>query len=202
MDFQRSNQDNNLSDQGGVRQKPNPGFQQNNHFHNNSVNFQSRGVSGFPHGFQNNQQHSGGGPVTHSKYKRSYEPYQFQPNFLKEEKRQQEKAIRNGNSFNDENNMSGGGNHHHNNTAPGEDRRKSGRKVIDWTSSTAYYLQQRRYQRENIDVPKLLPDPAYSLLMQSTMAYRTCPVSSVATKFVRSATNKYKCPVYKVSHLF
>ena len=49
-----------------------------------------------------------------------------------------------------------------------------------------------------MDVPTLLPDPSYSIEMQSTLAYRDYPVSSVATKFVRSATNKMKCPVYKV----
>lgn len=73
-----------------------------------------------------------------------------------------------------------------------------GKSVIGF--HTVVCLQRRRWQREFIDIPALLPDPSYSIEMQAPMAYRESSAYSVATKFVRSATNKMKCPVYKVWH--
>nr|XP_039250816.1 pre-mRNA 3' end processing protein WDR33-like [Styela clava] len=77
-------------------------------------------------------------------------------------------------------------------------RKKMGRKVIDWTSSCALHLENRRFDRDFTDVPELMPNTSFNIEMQSVIAYRGNPVSSITSKFVRSATNKMKCPVYKV----
>nr|CAB3267694.1 pre-mRNA 3' end processing protein WDR33 [Phallusia mammillata] len=135
---------------------------------------------------------------------RSYQPYVFQPNFLKQQIRQREleKAIRLG-QVDETGKLAPQQGGLPTSTLPSaqnleEARKKSGRKVIDWTPSCTLYLERRRWQREMEDVPALLPDTSYSIEMQTPMAYKDSSASSVATKFVRSATNKMKCPVYKV----
>nr|XP_002129198.1 pre-mRNA 3' end processing protein WDR33 [Ciona intestinalis] len=143
------------------------------------------------------------------RYSRQYQPYVFQPNFLKQQMRQREleKATHLGqlDATNQasmralmQGRISGGNQMSAANLLDEANRKKSGRKVIDWTSSCTIYLERRRWQRESEDVPSLLPDASFSIEMQSTMAYKDSSCSSVATKFVRSATNKMKCPVYKV----
>jgi len=121
---------------------------------------------------------------------RNYTPYVFQPNFLKQQS-----------SFKVINNEAGVKVVHADQAGNGEEedpKKKAGRKVIDWTSSCVLYVERRRYQRVQFDVPKLLPDQSYALELQAALAYRSNPVSSVCTRFVRSATNKNKCPVFKV----
>ncbi|CAK8698355.1 pre-mRNA 3' end processing protein WDR33-like [Clavelina lepadiformis] len=165
-----------------------------------------------PHPMQASAQGGGDVPPPGMRYQaRTYQPYVFQPNFLKQQMRQREleKAAHLG--------QLGDGSAQALQLGLGQNlpfatssrslpqnilddasRKKSGRKVIDWTSSCAIYLERRRWQRVVEDIPSLLPDTSYSIEMQATMAYKDNSASSVATKFVRSATNKMKCPVYKV----
>lgn len=168
---------------------------------------------------------------------RTYTPYVFQPNFLKQQMRQTRQRFPgpggfnlagigtgansvplnqtpNFNSASSHSNAMGAGSlgqqqnsgvantPGYGNLAEDPQRKKSGRKVIDWTSSCILYLESRKYERDFTDVPETLPDSSFTMEMQSVAAYKENPVTSITSKFVRSATNKMKCPVYKVVFFF
>lgn len=78
---------------------------------------------------------------------RAYQPYVFQPNFLKQQIRQRdlEKAARLSNNLNEDGSLQ---TVFGNQAALDESqKKKSGRKVIDWTSSCVLYLQVGQISR-------------------------------------------------------
>ena len=89
--------------------------------------------------------------------------------------------------------------------------RKYGRKYIDWCSPSIRYLHRRRYnQFARTNVPSYITsasqggthcaaDEAYSQQILAPQAHLHCPGSCVTTKFIRTATNKRKCQIYKVT---
>ncbi|XP_053693919.1 uncharacterized protein LOC128741846 [Sabethes cyaneus] len=73
------------------------------------------------------------------------------------------------------------------------------RKTVDYNASIIKALENRTWQRdyrdrhglqpENIYLPELLPPPSY---MDN-------PINSVTTRFVKTATNKMRCPIFTLA---
>ncbi|KAL5274549.1 WDR33 family protein [Megaselia abdita] len=73
------------------------------------------------------------------------------------------------------------------------------RKTVDYNASICKALQERLYQRdfrdrhslqpENIYIPDLLPPPSYL----------DNPTNAVTTRFVKTATNKMRCPIFTLA---
>ncbi len=126
---------------------------------------------------------------------RQFQPYVFRPNFMK--------------------NQDG-------------EKKQQGRKVIDWTGACVNTMMSRRFKRplkERIyekssffariinkrgekylikadpEKDKTFFQPLTSSILKAetpgSLPY--LPANSVTTRFVRTATNKQKCPVYQVS---
>lgn len=75
-------------------------------------------------------------------------------------------------------------------------RKTSMRKTVDYNCSVIKYLEDRVWQRGAIDRPALQPDILYYPEMHPPMGYLDNPVNAVCTRFVRTATNKMRCPVF------
>ena len=64
-----------------------------------------------------------------------------------------------------------------------------------------FSFQNRIWQRDYRDRPLMQADPGYIPLMTPTMDYPENAANAVATKFVRTAMNKMKCPVFSITVL-
>jgi len=73
-----------------------------------------------------------------------------------------------------------------------------GRKVIDWTGSCAQTIISRRFKRNLKDRTHYQPLTSNILRMETPSSLRYNPANNVTTRFVRTATNKQKCPVYQI----
>ena len=71
-------------------------------------------------------------------------------------------------------------------------------KVIDWTGACAQTIIARRFKRNLKDRTHYQPLTSHILKMETPSSLRYLPANNVTTRFVRTATNKQKCPVYQV----
>eukprot|EP00117_Sycon_ciliatum_P043167 scpid81393/ scgid31290/ pre-mRNA 3&apos; WD repeat-containing protein 33; WD repeat-containing protein WDC146 len=82
-------------------------------------------------------------------------------------------------------------------TYDGKSVRKSlNRKTVDYNSSMVRYLQDRTWQRDYRDQPAVQPHRAYHEQMFPSAHLRHNPLHSVTTMYIRSATNKFRCPIF------
>ncbi|XP_070560840.1 pre-mRNA 3' end processing protein WDR33-like [Ptychodera flava] len=72
------------------------------------------------------------------------------------------------------------------------------RRTIDYNASCIRYLENRLWQRDYRDMRAIQPDNSYGtdLPLPTAMTYNT--INSVTTKFVRTSTNKVRCPIFVV----
>ena len=117
----------------------------------------------------------------HDRYQnRQYQPYVFRPNFMKNqdgEKKQYGRKVFSYYLFNSY---------------------KCWLKVIDWTGACAQTIIARRFKRNLKDRTHYQPLTSHILKMETPSSLRYLPANNVTTRFVRTATNKQKCPVYQV----
>jgi len=76
------------------------------------------------------------------------------------------------------------------------------RKTIDYNSSYMLMLERRiwqRPQRPRADRRAIQPDVLYYPELQPPQAMRDNPANAVTTRFVKTATNKMRCPVFTLA---
>jgi len=73
------------------------------------------------------------------------------------------------------------------------------RKTVDYYSSVVAMLEARVWQRDERDRPALQADVCYASEVMPPTMYVDNPVNAVTTKFVRTSTNKQKCPVFALA---
>ncbi|XP_050442961.1 pre-mRNA 3' end processing protein WDR33 [Adelges cooleyi] len=79
----------------------------------------------------------------------------------------------------------------------GKRLRKSGlRKTVDYNASLIRMLQNRIWQRDHRDRPFLQPDILYTPQLLPPQCYVDNSVNAVTTAFVKTVTNKIRCPVF------
>lgn len=72
------------------------------------------------------------------------------------------------------------------------------RRTIDYNASMINYVESRLWQREHRDRRVLQTDPLYSCQMTPTLNMLDKPANCVATRHIRTASNKIKCPIFCV----
>ncbi|XP_072896727.1 pre-mRNA 3' end processing protein WDR33 isoform X1 [Hemitrygon akajei] len=77
-------------------------------------------------------------------------------------------------------------------------RKAVNRKTIDYNPSVIKFLENRVWQRDHRDLRAIQPDSAYYNDLVPPMGMLHNPMNAVTTKFVRTSTNKVKCPVFVV----
>lgn len=73
------------------------------------------------------------------------------------------------------------------------------RKTVDYNSSVIKYLENRVWQRDYRDRRAMQPDTAYYTEMTPPLSMPDNPINAVTTKFVRTSTNKMRCPIFCVA---
>jgi len=85
-------------------------------------------------------------------------------------------------------------------TFDGKQLRKSVyRKTIDYNSSVVKYLQNRIWMRDFRDRRAIQPDNLYHSEFVPPLFFRDNPINAVTTKFIRTSTNKIRCPIFSVA---
>ncbi|XP_074071019.1 pre-mRNA 3' end processing protein WDR33-like isoform X1 [Macrotis lagotis] len=77
-------------------------------------------------------------------------------------------------------------------------RKAVNRKTIDYNPSVIKYLENRVWQRDQRDMRAIQPDAGYYNDLVPPIGMLNNPMNAVTTKFVRTSTNKVKCPVFVV----
>ncbi|CAI5775283.1 pre-mRNA 3 end processing WDR33 [Podarcis lilfordi] len=77
-------------------------------------------------------------------------------------------------------------------------RKAVNRKTIDYNPSVIKYLENRVWQRDQRDMRAIQPDGGYYNDLVPPIGMLNNPMNAVTTKFVRTSTNKVKCPVFVV----
>ncbi|XP_076837946.1 pre-mRNA 3' end processing protein WDR33 isoform X2 [Brachyhypopomus gauderio] len=77
-------------------------------------------------------------------------------------------------------------------------RKAVNRKTIDYNPSVIRYLENRLWQRDHRDFRAIQPDAACFNDLVPPVGMLSNPMNAVTTKFVRTSTNKVKCPVFVV----
>ncbi|XP_028648925.2 pre-mRNA 3' end processing protein WDR33 isoform X2 [Erpetoichthys calabaricus] len=77
-------------------------------------------------------------------------------------------------------------------------RKAVNRKTIDYNPSVIRYLENRLWQRDHRDFRAIQPDAGYYNELVPPVGMLNNPMNAVTTKFVRTSTNKVKCPVFVV----
>ncbi|XP_012884299.1 PREDICTED: pre-mRNA 3' end processing protein WDR33 isoform X2 [Dipodomys ordii] len=77
-------------------------------------------------------------------------------------------------------------------------RKAVNRKTIDYNPSVIKYLENRIWQRDQRDMRAIQPDAGYYNDLVPPIGMLSNPMNAVTTKFVRTSTNKVKCPVFVV----
>ncbi|CAI9616674.1 unnamed protein product, partial [Staurois parvus] len=77
-------------------------------------------------------------------------------------------------------------------------RKAVNRKTIDYNPSVIKYLENRVWQRDQRDMRAIQPDGGYYNDLVPPVGMLNNPLNAVTTKFVRTSTNKVKCPVFVV----
>lgn len=73
------------------------------------------------------------------------------------------------------------------------------RKTVDYNSSVIKYLEARVWQRDYRDRRAMQPDNGYYTEMTPPQSMPDNPINAVTTKFVRTSTNKMRCPIFCVA---
>lgn len=73
------------------------------------------------------------------------------------------------------------------------------RKTVEYNSSVVAMLEARVWQRDERDRPTLQPDICYASEVMPPQMYMDNPINAVTTKFVRTSTNKQKCPIFALA---
>ncbi|XP_070609165.1 pre-mRNA 3' end processing protein WDR33 isoform X1 [Erythrolamprus reginae] len=77
-------------------------------------------------------------------------------------------------------------------------RKAVNRKTIDYNPSVIKHLENRVWQRDQQDMRAIQPDGGYYNDLVPPIGMLNNPMNAVTTKFVRTSTNKVKCPVFVV----
>ncbi|KAB0798586.1 hypothetical protein PPYR_09579 [Photinus pyralis] len=70
------------------------------------------------------------------------------------------------------------------------------RKTVDYNSAIIVALENRIWQRDYRDRRALQPDVMYYPDMMPPPSYPDNPINCVTTRFVKTATNKMRCPIF------
>ncbi|GLH01550.1 Protein will die slowly [Gryllus bimaculatus] len=70
------------------------------------------------------------------------------------------------------------------------------RKTVDYNSAIIKMLECRVWQRDFRDRRALQPDVLYYPDLMPPPSYEDNPINSVTTRFVKTATNKMRCPIF------
>lgn len=70
------------------------------------------------------------------------------------------------------------------------------RKTVDYNSAVVKYLENRLYQRDHRDFRAIQPDCLYQEGLVPPLSFLHNPMNCVVTKFVRTSTNKFRCPIF------
>ncbi|XP_077301280.1 WD repeat domain 33 [Arctopsyche grandis] len=73
------------------------------------------------------------------------------------------------------------------------------RKTVDYNAAIVRALEARLWQRDWRDRPALQPDSMYAPLLLPPPHYPDNPTNAVTTRFVKTATNKMRCPIFSVA---
>uniref|UniRef100_A0A8C5D064 WD repeat domain 33 n=1 Tax=Gadus morhua TaxID=8049 RepID=A0A8C5D064_GADMO len=77
-------------------------------------------------------------------------------------------------------------------------RKAVNRKTIDYNPSVIRYLENRQWQRDQQDLRAIQPDAGCYNDLVPPIGMLNNPMNAVTTKFVRTSTNKVKCPVFVI----
>ncbi|XP_077471562.1 pre-mRNA 3' end processing protein WDR33 isoform X2 [Stigmatopora argus] len=77
-------------------------------------------------------------------------------------------------------------------------RKAVNRKTIDYNPSVIRYLQNRQWQRDHRDLRAIQPNAGCYNDLVPPIGMLNNPMNAVTTKFVRTSTNKVKCPVFVI----
>uniref|UniRef100_A0A3P8RMK4 WD repeat domain 33 n=1 Tax=Amphiprion percula TaxID=161767 RepID=A0A3P8RMK4_AMPPE len=77
-------------------------------------------------------------------------------------------------------------------------RKAVNRKTIDYNPSVIRYLENRLWQRDHRDFRAIQPDAGCYNDLVPPVGMLNNPMNAVTTKFVRTSTNKVKCPVFVI----
>uniref|UniRef100_A0AAX7SYM1 WD repeat domain 33 n=1 Tax=Astatotilapia calliptera TaxID=8154 RepID=A0AAX7SYM1_ASTCA len=77
-------------------------------------------------------------------------------------------------------------------------RKAVNRKTIDYNPSVIRYLENRLWQRDHRDFRAIQPDAGFYNDLVPPIGMLSNPMNAVTTKFVRTSTNKVKCPVFVI----
>ncbi|NP_001019392.2 pre-mRNA 3' end processing protein WDR33 isoform 2 [Danio rerio] len=77
-------------------------------------------------------------------------------------------------------------------------RKAVNRKTIDYNPSVIRHLENRLWQRDHRDFRAVQPDAGCYNELVPPVGMISNPMNAVTTKFVRTSTNKVKCPVFVV----
>ncbi|XP_054929493.1 pre-mRNA 3' end processing protein WDR33 isoform X3 [Dermacentor andersoni] len=77
-------------------------------------------------------------------------------------------------------------------------RKAVARKTVDYNTAVVEYLENRVWQRDYRDARALQPDSGYYTRLMPPLAMLANPINAVTTKFVRTSTNKMRCPIFCV----
>ncbi|KAL1124488.1 hypothetical protein AAG570_001114 [Ranatra chinensis] len=75
-------------------------------------------------------------------------------------------------------------------------RKSAMRKTVDYNAAIIKMLEARVWQRDYRDRRSLQPDPMYIPEMMPPSSYEDNPINAVTTRFVKTATNKMRCPIF------
>ncbi|XP_055902585.1 pre-mRNA 3' end processing protein WDR33 [Eupeodes corollae] len=73
------------------------------------------------------------------------------------------------------------------------------RKTVDYNASIVKALEARTWQRDDRDRPSLQPENIYIPELLPPPSYLDNPTNSVTTRFVKTATNKMRCPIFTLA---
>ncbi|XP_022217832.1 pre-mRNA 3' end processing protein WDR33 [Drosophila obscura] len=73
------------------------------------------------------------------------------------------------------------------------------RKTVDYNASIIKALENRLWQRDHRDRLALQPDSIYVPHMLPPSSYLDNPSNAVTTRFVKTATNKMRCPIFTLA---
>lgn len=73
------------------------------------------------------------------------------------------------------------------------------RKTIDYNAAVINQLEARMWQRDYRDQRAIQPDTCYYTELVPPLSLVHNPINAVTTKFVRTSTNKMRCPIFCVA---
>lgn len=73
------------------------------------------------------------------------------------------------------------------------------RKTVDYNASIIKALETRTWQRDYRDRRALQPESIYLPEMLPPPSYMDNPINAVTTRFVKTATNKMRCPIFTLA---